>query len=364
MKLRYRFANQVVGLFVIFAIALTVTLIVLMGANQRWFRRNYEYFAQFDSAKDVSVGMSITFRGFTIGRVTDITLTEENDVNVGFTIQEEYIDRVTADSIIQVVSNPLGGGEILFHQGREPTPPLAEGSQIPIYQSKQGLRLREENRVIVLRDADPIAQILGQIDPILTNVDRVLVSVVDLADEIQLTLEGSASGPVAEALASVEGTLAELQGTVVRVNNVIDQTTLQIDELLLDAQEITGNLQQTSEVLADPTGLIPTLLAPQGSIATLLDDDNALYLQIEGVIGSVQSSIDDLNESLTEVAEFTSYLNTTQPQISTLLEEGRQTLNSGQDVLEGLRNNPLLRGGIPDAREQPTTFRSVRDEEF
>ncbi len=47
-----------------------------------------------------------------------------------------------------------------------------------------------------------------------------------------------------------------------------------------------------------------------------------------------------------------------------LLEEGRQTITTGQAVLQGIRNNPLIRGGIPEAREQPTTFRSVRDEEF
>jgi len=364
MKLRYRFANQVVGVFVIIALALTVALIVLMGANQRWFRKNYEYFARFDTAKDVSVGMAITFRGFTIGRVRDISLNEDNQVDVEFTIQEEYIDKVTRDSLIQVVTNPLGGGEILFHQGRQITQPLPEGTQIPTYDSKQGLRLREENRVIVLRDADPIAQALSQIDPILTNVDRVLMNVVGLTDEIQTALRGESNGPIAGSLIGVESTIGELQETVVRVNRVIDDTALQVGALLADVHVITTNLEQTTAALADPTGLVPTLLDPSGSLATLLDDDNALFEDIEAIFVSLQSSIDGLNDSLAQVAEFADYLNTTQPQITTILEEGRQTLSGGQDVLEGLRNNPLLRGGIPEPREQPTTFRSVRDEEF
>jgi len=364
MKLRYRFANQVVGLFVVLAVALTVALIILMGANQRWFRKNYEYYARFDSAKDVSVGMAITFRGFTIGRVNDITLTEANQVNVIFTIQEEYLDRVTADSLIQVVTNPLGGGEILFHQGREATDPIPEGSQIPIYDSKQGVRLREENRVIILRDADPIAQALGQIDPILANVDRVLLGVGDLADELRLTLQGESDGPVSGALTGIEDAVDDLQATVVRVNTLIDDTARQVDGLLTDVQVIASDLQRTSAALADPTGLVTTLLDPKGSIASILDDDNEIFVEIQSIFTSVQASIDDLNESLDQVARFTDYLNTAQPQISSLLEEGRQTLTSGQEVLEGLRNNPLLRGGIPEPREQPTTFRGIRDEEF
>jgi phospholipid/cholesterol/gamma-HCH transport system substrate-binding protein len=308
--------------------------------------------------------MAITFRGFTIGRVNDISLTESNQVHVSFTVQEEYIDKVTRDSLIQLVTNPLGGGEILFHQGREPTSPLPEGSQIPIHDSKQGLRLREENRVIVLRDADPIAQALGQIDPILSNVDRALLGVVGLTDELRLTLQGESTGPVSGTLAGMETAVDELQQTIVRVNSLVEDTARQIDVLLADAGVIADNLQQTSAVLADPTGLVPTLLGPKGSIASILDDDNEFYREIQLVFANAQASIDGLNESLAEVAEFTDYLNTAQPQISSLLEDGRQALSSGRDVLESLRNNPLLRGGIPEPREQPTTFRSLRDEEF
>ena len=401
MKLRYRFANQVVGVFVILALAFTIALLVLTGANQRWFRQNFEYFALLDSAKDVSVGNSISFRGFTIGRVTNIGLTPDNEVDLRFTIQEEYIDKVTADSIIQVVSSPLGGGEIIFHQGREQTDPLPEGSQIPIYDSKQGLRLREENRVIVLRDADQIGQILDTvertligIDPVLSEIDLLAASVGLLVDEVTLILGGqSTDGPISDILVSVDETVIALQGTVARANaavddivsladatvsdlsasatGLIDDATEQVGLVIADVGDITdnvdaitANIEQTTAALTDPTGLVPRLLDPSGSVATLLDDENELYNQILGIIASVQASIDDLNGSLQQVSDFTAYLNTTQPQITSLLEEGRQTLTTSQDVLEGLRNNPLLRGGIPDAAEQPTTFRSVRDEEF
>ncbi|MEE8441400.1 MAG: MlaD family protein [Spirochaetia bacterium] len=364
MKLRYRFANQVVGVFVILAVALTVVLIVLMGANQRWFKKNYYYHSNFTTAGDLSTSMPITFRGFTIGKVTAITLQEDNNVDVEFYIQEEFIDKVNEDSLIQIVTNPLGGGQIIFHQGRMPTDPPPEGTVIPTYDSKQGLRLREENRVIVLRSTDPIAQALGQIDPILLNVDRVLTNLAVLTDDLNATLRGEASGPVAGILAAAEGAVAELEQTVVRVNRVIDDTTEQIASLLGEVEGITGNLEATTAALRDPTGLIPMLLNPKGSIATLLNDDNVLFDQIVGIIGDLELSIESLQGSIAEVQQFTEYLNTAQPQITSILEEGRQTLDASQDVIESLRNNPLLRGGIPEAQEQPTTFQSIRDEEF
>lgn len=328
MRLRYRFANQVVGVFVILALALTVALIVLMGANQRWFRANYEYYSILPDARNVNVGMAVTFRGFTIGRVRDISLTRENDVDLRFTIQEEYLDQIRENSIIQVVSNPLGGGEIVFHQGREVTSPLPEGSRIPLYDSKEGLRLREDNEVLVLRSADPIAQIIGQVDPILVNLDRVLLNVAELTGDLEQALDG------------------------------------QLDGVVLDLARISTNLRETSEAFRDPTGLIPTLLDPQGSVARLLDDNNELYDQITGVVSSLEQSVSSLQSSLEQVSRFAEYVNDAQPQISTLLEQGRDTLDTSEDVLEGLRNNPLLRGGIPEEVDQPSTFQGIRDEEF
>ncbi len=328
MKLRYRFANQVVGAFIILAVAITVALVVLMGANQRWFRRNYEYYSILPDARDVSSGMAVTFRGFTVGRVTDVTLNENNEVDLRFYIHEEYVEQVRRNSLIQIVSNPLGGGEIIFHQGRAPTPPIPEGSEIPTYDSKQGLRLRADNEVIVLRTADPIAQILDQVDPILLNLDRVLVNVAEITEELDSVLRedgGSIAGDVAA---------------------------------------ITSNLRETTEALRDPTGIVPRLIDPQGSIATLLDDDDELYNQINAIIASLEQSVASVSATLEEVAGFANYLNESQPQISSLLEEGRETLDSGQDVLEGLRNNPLLRGGISEEAEQPTTFEGIRDNEF
>jgi phospholipid/cholesterol/gamma-HCH transport system substrate-binding protein len=399
MKLRYRFANQVVGVFVVLAIAATISLIILMGANQRWFRKNYTYYAEFSTATDLTVGMPITFRGFDIGKVTDVSLNDENTVDVTFTIQEEYVDKMYRDSLIQLLSSPISGGQIVLHQGREETAPIAEGSQVPVFDSKDGVRLREDNAVVIVRNTDPIAQALSQIDPLLLKVDEILTNVADTTDELNLALRGESSGPVSGVLNGLDESVLRLEETIAHVNTVIDQAAGEVagildqvdgvfaqvdgiagqvddvfgqvdgvvddvDTILGQASNVVSNIEMTTESLRDPTGLVPRLLDPQGSIATILDDDNALFEQITDVIASLETSIAGLQQSIADIQQFTTYLNTTQPQISSLLEEGRQTLSTGQDVLEGLRNNPLLRGGIPEEQEQPTTSQSIRDEEF
>ncbi len=127
--------------------------------------------------------------------------------------------------------------------------------------------------------------------------------------------------------------------------------------MLEDLDRVVANVEELTGGMTDPTGLVKKLLDPKGTVATILDDDNQLYDEI------VQS-VEDLNRIIAELGEFAAFMNTTQPQISGVLEKGRDTLDQGKDVLEAVKNNPLLRGGIPERLEQPTTFQGFRDEDF
>jgi phospholipid/cholesterol/gamma-HCH transport system substrate-binding protein len=284
--------------------------------------------------------MPIQFKGFQIGKITDIELTEENDVRATFYIEDRYIDKVHENSILQLVTNPLGlGGGLLFHQGRQPTEPIPEYSYIPSWNTKEARFLVEQNEVIVPRNQDPINDILAQLQPILENVNRVLVSLDTAMVEISGTLSGETEGPMSDILREADAAL------------------LQLETVLANVDTITANLAVASEEMRDPTGLATRLIDPKGSIETLLDDNNEIYNEIDEIL-------EGINDSVAQLEELSRFANDSTPQLAGLLEEGRQTLDTGQDVLEGLKNNPLLRGGIPQEREQPDTFESYRDNEF
>jgi phospholipid/cholesterol/gamma-HCH transport system substrate-binding protein len=186
---------------------------------------------------------------------------------------------------------------------------------------------------------DPIASLLGQVQPVLEEIDRTVLAIRQLADTLNRNLQGQGQGPLASSLNDVAG------------------ATRRVNALLAQLEAIAANLQATSAGLRDPTGLVKRLLDPKGSVATILDDNNQLYDRILG-------SIEELNAVIAQLAAFTRFVNTTQPQILGLLEQGRATLDQGQEVLEAVKNNPLLRGGVPPRREQQTTFQSFRDEDF
>ncbi|MCK4540823.1 MAG: MCE family protein [Spirochaetales bacterium] len=346
MKFKIRYADQISGIFILIALIAIAAILILMGVNQDWFSKKYHYISTFNSASGINVGMSIMLRGFRIGSVEGIELldNENHTVRIKFYIEEAYIHKVRPNSVLELTASPLGlGGGLQFYPSKIPGDPPPEGSTIFSTDSKQGFRLVKEKAVSMPAKTDTISAILNDIQPILTNVDEAVVNLNTLIRSVNSAFAGDTSGPVGQIMVEVSSITSSL-------DEILAEVSRQIDDIMADITHLTGEL-------SDPTGLVTKLLDPKGSIAAILDDDNALFSQIELILTN-------LNATILELKDFTSYINTTTPQISGILEDSREALDKGKDVLEGLSNNPLLRGGISDQPQQSETFQSYRDEEF
>lgn len=351
MKFRIRFAQQVVGAFVLIAMIFSVVVLVAMGANQRWFARNYEYYSIFPTGEGLSVGMSVRFKGFAIGRVSEVTLAEQDQVRVRFYVEDTYIDRVMPNSVLQLVSNPIGiGGGLVFHQGIGTGPPLEEFSLVPSIESAAGRRLVEQGLVSVPSSGDDISRIIAQVEPLLANVNTLLVSVDGTVNHINSALAGDRTAPLGLTLAQVNILLREVEETLIAART-------EAVEILGSVAVIAGNFEATSAELRDPTGLVPRLLDADGSITTFLNDNNVLFNEVEAMLTSINATLDEVND-------LALFVNSTQPQISGILEEGREAIVLGQDVLEGVSNAPIIRRGVTPSTPQPSTFQSHRDAQF
>lgn len=354
MRFRIRFANQVVGAFILVALAVAAAVVVGIGIQQRWFAPDYPYETSFESASGVNQRMSVTYKGFTIGRVRSVSLTESRRVLVEFTIQDTYADLVTENSVVQRIGNPLGlGGGLVFHPGSSAGEQLPPGSVIPSWNSEAGRRLIREGLVRVPQQQEPISQLLEKANPVLTNLEELLVSLNDIADVVQPALEGTGTGPVA-------GLLTDAETTVHRAASILTQVERMIADLrpvMNDLQAVSGNARTASAELVDPTGLATRLLDPQGSVRTLLNDQNELYNRITSIMTSLETTV-------TELSELSAFLSNRRPELSTILNDGQQTLRTGQDVLESIRSNPLIRNRVPAPTEQPSGASGVREQSF
>lgn len=326
MKFKIRHADQIVGILAITAILALVFTIFLLGSRQRWFARDYQYVTTFESASGFSAGMPVLYKGFTIGKINQISLNDTDMVEISFVIFDIYNNRVREGSVVELLINPLGlGNQFLFHPGTGETI-LAEGSHIPRSNSPEGLSYIAMGKVIIPRRDDTISNIIAQVNPFLVQLNETL-SIVNGA------IGGSGSGPLADTMTNATAISNELAASM---GSILD-----------DISSITANLEKLSEALSDPRGLVPTLVDPDGR----------LFESIEKSLQSVEGTLNNLEDS-SEILKFQF------PQLARLIEDIRIAIVQGQDVLEGLRNNPLIRGGIPERGNMNPSAANSQNIEF
>ncbi|MBN1524220.1 MAG: MCE family protein [Spirochaetales bacterium] len=324
MKFKIRFADKIVGLFIIVAIIGLLGIVFVLGANQRWFAKNWSYVARFQTAKGLTRGMGITYKGFEIGKVANVRLNSRNDVELLFYIFDEHRKKVTANSVIELASSPLGSS-LVFYPGITSLVPLPENSIIPAFGSDQGqaiIALGLADRPT--RSDDSISAIISNIEGITGQFNELLKSNADELDEMVKSL----SATTVALNAALEGKGYGSIGTIVN--------------------ELAATIQNLEKLTREVDGLIPRLLDPTG----------------ETVYPAIVKILKDVETGIQKLKEFSEFISGQAPQISGLIEKSRTTLEMGQDVLEGLKNNPLISGGISEERTQPSTLKGFRDKEF
>jgi phospholipid/cholesterol/gamma-HCH transport system substrate-binding protein len=375
MRFKIRFADQIVGIFVLAALAAVVAVLVLIGVNQRWFSRNYSFSSQFSSASGLFVGMPISLKGFEIGKVSRISLNSQNEVDVRFTIEDTYYDRVKPDSVLELTSSPIGLGVTLkFHSGKNNLPPVPEDSFVPSLDTEEGQRLVAEGRVDIPKDADVIGSVIAKLNPVLDETRLTIGEIRRVASTLNVALNGG-GGPMGTMVTGLSQTPGKVNSAVDtingKINTVLDKVSVIADnvnaisvqtrgvvgDLSTNLDAISENLKEMTGSLKNTQGLAKRLLDPSGSMETFLDDSNELYNQVD-------SALKNVNEITAQLKSFAEFVNGTRPQVTSLLEKGSDTLSTANDVLEAAKNNPLLRGGVPARATQGAPMSSYRDENF
>jgi phospholipid/cholesterol/gamma-HCH transport system substrate-binding protein len=376
MKFKIRFADQIVGLFILLAVIGVAAILIFVGINQRWFAKNYYFASRFVSGDGLSVGMPIMLKGFEIGKISRITLNAQNEVDVRFYVEDTYYGKVRPNSVLELASSPIGLGSALkFHPGKDVQQPLAEMSFIPTLDSAEGRRLVEEGLVEIPKGEDVIGSVIAKLNPLLDEAQSTILEFKKVATTVDSGLNGR-GGPLGTMVNDLSTTPGRVNRTVdnlnTKINTLLDKVTVIADnltdisvkangvvgDLSVNLDVISQNLKEMTGDLKNTPGLVKRLLDPKGSIDTFLNDSNELYTQVD-------TAIKNANAIILQLKSFAEFINNdTRPQVSGILEKGNTTLNQVNDVLEAAKNNPLLKGGVPPRPVPATPLSSYRDEDF
>jgi len=301
MKFRIKFADQIVGTLSIIAIATLIFLVFFIGSKQKWFVKKHAFYTEVTSGSSLSEGMNIQYKGFGIGKLKKITLDDDDDVILHFYILDEYIDRITEGSIIEVSVSPIGlGSSLIFHPGNSKNI-LEDDSLIPELNSKLAKEIIKEGKCSISVSNDSINTILGSATSLIQDVDILIRQ-----------LNGVMSGDPEVTLTT---------------------TINEVNRILKNLANLTEN--------------------PQGLIPKLLEDEDAKG-SIGNLLSSINKTMDDVNVLIASES----------PDVSILVQQLQVLMTQAQDVMEGLKNNPLLKNGISDRPEKESATPKLREGDF
>ena len=250
----------------------------------------------------LKIDTDIIYNGFAIGKIKKLTLNEEDMVVVDFYIYEKYFSRITEGSVLNRVNNPLSGSTVYFIRNRDSEVIIPAGNSIPSLDMPDG---------IALLNAGVIKPRVDAISNILVNVDRLLMSL------------NSDHNAEANAISRI----------LVNSADIVEK--LKVD--MYAVSEMLDNFKTLSFNMREAEGLVQRLVDPEGEL----------------MFNSLQKSLNELAVTMEAISSFSGFVNNKQTEIESLMLDGKRAVDDTRDVLEGVKNNPLIKGGISTKKEPP-----------
>jgi phospholipid/cholesterol/gamma-HCH transport system substrate-binding protein len=335
-----RFADQIVGVFIIIALGALVFVIFMLGSSQRWFSRDYYFKTYFPTASGLSGNMPVQFKGFTIGHVKSFDLTDDDRVEVRFSIFDTYISRVRQGSLVEVLVSPIGlGNQFIFYPGLD-SELVAEGELIPDVNSYEGSAALASGLAYIPRHEDSITVILNRAGVLLESANVVMLDLDRVVAQVSAAIAGSSDTTLGRTMGEVETAVQGVQALPEDVRETLNTLTARIEPILENLNDILDKVN-----------------APDGTVTAVLDSRGDVYTNLVRSLESVSMTLANLEKT-------SAFLPARMPQLAVLISDLQNAVKKAEDVLVALTNNPLLRGGIPQNVETRSGGTSIRDIDF
>lgn len=301
-----------VGLFILFSIALFVTGALILGGQQKRFEKTITLKAVFNDIEGLREGNNVWFSGVKVGAVKDISFYGESQVEVSMRVERKVRQYIRKDAKVKIGSDGFIGNKIL----------VIEGGSLEAPQVESGDRLQT---VAPLNTEDMIAT--------LQENNR------NLAD-------------ITHNFKRLSAQLVEGQGAV---GALFSDSALAMNfkQTLNNLEIVSANTAKASDALA----LFTSKLNTEGSLVNNLLTDTTVFHQLKSSVAELQKSslsVASLTENLSKAGE---QLGSTNNALGTLLNDRQfndrlknvmENLESGSvkldENLEAMQHNFLFRG--------------------
>jgi phospholipid/cholesterol/gamma-HCH transport system substrate-binding protein len=244
-----------------------------------------------DNSEGVIPGMDMSFAGFPIGRVRQVSLGTDGKVNIRVDIPRDDAKWLRTTSVFTLESSVVGETRLRAFSGILTDPPLPDNAQRPVLRgdaSAEIPRLLSTARTL-LENLETMTRPDSHIDNSLANIDTLTGRLTGKYGVLGTALGGDAEAQqLLQTLKRVDTILAKTDNRVFGRNGVMDESQAAVQELhgmLKDArttlQKVDGVLAEAQAVGANAHAATQDLGKLRGEVDASLRKVNRLVDQID-----------------------------------------------------------------------------------
>ena len=272
---RFKRLERKIGVFVAVAVALIALTIVFIGIRRDLFTPKTSVYFIADTGANLDVGKAVKFKGFVIGRVSDVRLTEQGRVEVALSINRDYIKFVREDSLAALSQEGIIGDYMIEIKGGGKGPVISSGGVIAFERTvsladiASQFKDQFEDIIIEVRNvADSLISPEGHLSKSLENIHVLTDEIIETnrhLDGMLLTTE--------KLVTSVRDDLMpELRRTVRNAGNLSSGADKLISDIEQKINRTLDNVVAVSEDLKSASGYVPTVTRDAKEITDALKD--------------------------------------------------------------------------------------------
>ncbi len=295
--------EKLVGVFLLVLGIFTMVTLLVIAQGKGWFQPQNTYLVKFKQGYNLRQGSLVEMFNTEIGKVSNMRIVQTlglPQVEVTVKVYKEYADLIRQDSVAEVVSPTLIGSEYLdISPGSPGYPKLGAYGTIP---SRERKSMTEH-----------LAELFNQenIQKIKTTLNNLaLLSEQLKADEKAVLAMVNNANKVLVNLTEGKGTMGMLLMQKDLYTRMI-QSLAHLDQVLVEAKTLTSNLNPMTENLQVFT--------------------KSMTLQVD----TVKAILADIKSGTQDFPG--------------LMQAATETVQSGKEVMDAIKANPLIRLTAPKA---------------
>jgi phospholipid/cholesterol/gamma-HCH transport system substrate-binding protein len=303
-----RFINleRKIGRFVLIAITGILLVVVLIGMQQDVFTPKSRIYFFAYSGTGLNEGQAVKFKGFKIGKVERVSLTDFGKVEVTLSISRSYMKWIKEDSKAKLMKEMFIGDSIIV---------ITPGSD-------DEEQLKDEGVVVFEREREwrEIAEsLVSEVKPMLLDIKSIIHDIQDPQGDFKSTLR------------NLKTATEELVGTRKNLDTLLVNADRGVTDVVSDLDVIFDSLQ---------TDVLPKMEEILGSAGETVSGADSLVKRVDRDLPGI---VEKLEESLENIRKITDDLKEASPMVPYLLDEGEELIDKSSETMDSVQDSWLFR---------------------